>query len=366
MLLGPETVRKKWGVDAERIGDLLSLVGDHVDNIPGVAGLGPKGAASLILSHGNLDAILAAPDIISNERLRKRSRRPASRSSKTARWSGSIKDLPLPVPLEELELRPALRGFDPVAPEVRIQITARRNRGGSRNTGATASRAGTVGLTFLRKSSWRQVCIVRARGALVTLHDLIFSSPGNQQPHRVAPHGESCFQAGTRVCPPGTCGKFRGVSRDVGTIDQKTGSVLEQGSGRADLAETLENGDGVEGAVRTVVHWRQAERFGDCLDRHLSTGRGKTRRRLIWEGEPGENRVTDLFSTPSRRLPIRERVETKPHPQGDRAIIYLPMIPELPMAMLACARIGVTHSVVFGGFSAESIRDRIADCGAIR
>jgi len=106
VLLGPETVRKKWGVDAERIGDLLSLVGDHVDNIPGVAGLGPKGAASLIQSHGNLDAILAAPEIISNERLREKIKASREQIIQNREMVRLDKDLPLPVPLEELELRP--------------------------------------------------------------------------------------------------------------------------------------------------------------------------------------------------------------------------------------------------------------------
>src|SRR5207237_4018708 len=82
---------------------------------------------------------------------------------------------------------------------------------------------------------------------------------------------------------------------------------------------------------------------------------------LIWEGEPGDRRTLtyfDLFRQVSafgnvlRSLGIRK---------GDRVAIYLPLIPELAIAMLACARIGAVHSVVFGGFSAESLRDRIND-----
>jgi DNA polymerase-1 len=105
-LLGPEAVRKKWGIDPERIGDLLSLVGDHVDNIPGVAGLGPKGAASLIQAHGTLDAILAAPEIISNERVREKIAASRDQIIQNREMVRLDKDLPLPVPLEDLRLRP--------------------------------------------------------------------------------------------------------------------------------------------------------------------------------------------------------------------------------------------------------------------
>jgi DNA polymerase-1 len=105
-LLGPEAVRKKWGIDPERIGDLLSLVGDHVDNIPGVAGLGPKGAASLIQAHGTLDAILAAPEIISNERVREKIAASREQIIQNREMVRLDKDLPLPVPLEDLRLRP--------------------------------------------------------------------------------------------------------------------------------------------------------------------------------------------------------------------------------------------------------------------
>jgi acetyl-CoA synthetase len=101
----------------------------------------------------------------------------------------------------------------------------------------------------------------------------------------------------------------------------------------------------------------------NCLDRHLS-GPHKTKAALIWEGEPGEKRVLtyqQLHRDVCRFANVLKRNGLK---KGDRAIIYMPMIPEAAVAMLACARIGVTHSVVFGGFSAESIRDRINDCGA--
>ncbi|MGH7468391.1 MAG: acetate--CoA ligase [Longimicrobiales bacterium] len=101
----------------------------------------------------------------------------------------------------------------------------------------------------------------------------------------------------------------------------------------------------------------------NCLDRHLA-GPRRNKAALIWEGEPGDQRVFtywDLhrevcqFANALKRLGVR---------RGDRVAIYLPMIPETAVAMLACARIGAAHSVVFGGFSAESLRDRINDAQA--
>jgi acetyl-CoA synthetase len=101
----------------------------------------------------------------------------------------------------------------------------------------------------------------------------------------------------------------------------------------------------------------------NCLDRHLN-GPRKTKAALIWEGEPGEKRVLtyqQLHREVCRFANVLKRNGVK---KGDRVIIYMPMIPEAAIAMLACARLGAIHSVVFGGFSAESIRDRILDCGA--
>src|SRR5437773_9703223 len=102
----------------------------------------------------------------------------------------------------------------------------------------------------------------------------------------------------------------------------------------------------------------------NCLDRHLTTHR-RNKAAIIWEGEPGEKRTLtyqQLHRDVCRFANVLKRNKIR---KGDRVIIYLPTIPEAAIAMLACARIGAVHSVVFGGFSAESIRDRIADCGAV-
>src|SRR6266404_5830505 len=102
----------------------------------------------------------------------------------------------------------------------------------------------------------------------------------------------------------------------------------------------------------------------NCLDRHLATHR-RNKAAIIWEGEPGEKRTLtyqQLHHEVCRLANVLKRNGIK---KGDRVIIYLPTIPEAAISMLACARIGAVHSVVFGGFSADSIRDRIADSGAI-
>lgn len=101
----------------------------------------------------------------------------------------------------------------------------------------------------------------------------------------------------------------------------------------------------------------------NCLDRHLN-GPLKTKAALIWEGEPGEKRVLtyqQLHREVCRFANVLKRHKVK---KGDRVIIYMPMIPEAAIAMLACTRIGAVHSVIFGGFSAESIKDRVLDSGA--
>src|SRR5581483_8796855 len=100
----------------------------------------------------------------------------------------------------------------------------------------------------------------------------------------------------------------------------------------------------------------------NCLDRHLKTQAKKTA--LIWEGEPGEvthwsyeelHRETERFTALLRKTGLKS---------GDRVAIYMPMVPEAVVAMLACARAGLTHTVIFGGFSAQALIDRIGDAQA--
>jgi acetyl-CoA synthetase len=101
----------------------------------------------------------------------------------------------------------------------------------------------------------------------------------------------------------------------------------------------------------------------NCLDRHVQAGRGE-KVAYHWEGEPGDRRTityAELLADVGRCANALKELGVS---RGDRVAIYMPMIPELPTAMLACTRIGAPHTVVFGGFSAESLADRINDCGA--
>jgi acetyl-CoA synthetase len=120
----------------------------------------------------------------------------------------------------------------------------------------------------------------------------------------------------------------------------------------------------------TVVEWKppHAKWFiggtinasVNCVDRHVR-GPRRNKAALIWEGEPGDRRTLtyfDLYRQVNQFANVLKSLGVK---RGDRVAIYLPLIPELAIAMLACARVGAAHSVVFGGFSSDSLRDRIND-----
>lgn len=101
----------------------------------------------------------------------------------------------------------------------------------------------------------------------------------------------------------------------------------------------------------------------NCLDRHL-TGWRKNKAAIIWEGEPGDQRTLTYQQLHSEVCKFANVLKKLDIEKGDRVAIYMPMIVELPIAMLACARIGATHSIIFGGFSAEALKDRINDAEA--
>ena len=101
----------------------------------------------------------------------------------------------------------------------------------------------------------------------------------------------------------------------------------------------------------------------NCLDRHVAAGRGD-KVAIHWEGEPGDTRTltyAEMLTEVSKFANVLKGLGVA---KGDRVMIYLPMIPEAAVAMLACARIGAPHSVVFGGFSAQALADRIDDADA--
>jgi acetyl-CoA synthetase len=101
----------------------------------------------------------------------------------------------------------------------------------------------------------------------------------------------------------------------------------------------------------------------NCLDKHLTTWR-KNKAAIIWEGEPGDTRVLtyqDLHREVCKFANVLKKLGVQ---TGDRVTLYMPMIPELVIAMLACARLGATHSIIFGGFSADAVADRNNDAKA--
>src|SRR5580765_1166864 len=120
----------------------------------------------------------------------------------------------------------------------------------------------------------------------------------------------------------------------------------------------------------TVLNWQppHAEWFGggkinisyNCLDRHLTSAR-RNKAALIWEGEPGDQRTLTYQQLHSEVCKFANVLRKTGVVQGDRVALYLPLIPELAIAMLACARLGATHSVIFGGFSSNALVDRIND-----
>jgi acetyl-CoA synthetase len=114
------------------------------------------------------------------------------------------------------------------------------------------------------------------------------------------------------------------------------------------------------------IKWLQGGKLNvtvNCLDRHLKTSR-KNKAALIWEGEPGDSRTYTYQQLHAEVCKFANVLKKRGVKKGDRVTIYMPMIPELPIAMMACARIGAIHSIVFGGFSADSLKDRILDASA--
>jgi len=117
---------------------------------------------------------------------------------------------------------------------------------------------------------------------------------------------------------------------------------------------------------KPYIKWFQGGKLNasyNCLDRHLDTWR-KNKAAIIWEADDGTSKTytyQQLYREVNRFANVLKKKGVK---RGDRVSLYLPMIPELAIAMLACARIGAIHSVVFGGFSSQALRDRIQDCEA--
>ena len=144
------------------------------------------------------------------------------------------------------------------------------------------------------------------------------------------------------------------------SVEDPEGFWAEQ----AENLEWMQKWDTVRSGDLPDVKWFEGGKLNvsvNCLDRHVNSWK-KNKAALIWEGEPGEHKVYTyhhLWREVGKFANVLKEFGVE---KGDRVIIYLPMIPELPIAMLACARIGAVHSIVFGGFSAEALKDRIKDC----
>ncbi|MDE2127503.1 MAG: acetate--CoA ligase [Armatimonadetes bacterium] len=101
----------------------------------------------------------------------------------------------------------------------------------------------------------------------------------------------------------------------------------------------------------------------NCVHRHLATHR-RHRRAIVWEGEPGDTRTLTYEELSQQVVRFASVLKDLGVQRGDRVMLYMPMVPEAAVAMLACAHIGAPHSVVFGGFSADSLKERTQDCAA--
>ncbi len=101
----------------------------------------------------------------------------------------------------------------------------------------------------------------------------------------------------------------------------------------------------------------------NCLDRHLDSWR-KNKAAIIWEGEPGESRTLTYQQLHHEVCKFANVLKTLGVKKGDRVVLYMPLVPELAIAMLSCARIGATHSIIFGGFSSQALVDRVTDARA--
>jgi acetyl-CoA synthetase len=169
-----------------------------------------------------------------------------------------------------------------------------------------------------------------------------------------------------RVFPPPPDFTARAIVSDPSIYERAASDPEAFWADQADRLAWFKRWDTVMRWTPPWVTWFEGGTLNasvNCLDRHVEAG-GGDKVAFHWEGEPGDTRTITYaelleevcrFANALRSLGVRK---------GDRVNIYLGMVPELPVAMLACARIGAPHSVVFGGFSAEALRDRINDAQA--
>jgi acetyl-CoA synthetase len=169
-----------------------------------------------------------------------------------------------------------------------------------------------------------------------------------------------------RVFEPSEEFRSRAVVQDRAVYESAEADHESFWAEQADRLGWVKRWDTVMTWTPPWVRWFEGGQLNasyNCLDRHVEAG-GGDKVAYYWEGEPGEERAItyrELLDEVSRFANALKELDVQ---RGDRVAIYLGMVPELPVAMLACARIGAPHSVVFGGFSSESLRDRIIDAEA--
>ncbi len=167
----------------------------------------------------------------------------------------------------------------------------------------------------------------------------------------------------TRTFPPSDAFRGSAAVNDPAIYDTAAANPEDFWAGMARELEWIKPWDRVLEWKSPDAKWFTGGKLNvsaNCVDRHIKTAR-RNKAAIVWEGEPGDRRTLtywDLYREVNQFANVLKGLGVK---RGDRVAIYLPLIPELAIAMLACARIGAIHSVVFGGFSAESLRDRIND-----
>ncbi len=170
-----------------------------------------------------------------------------------------------------------------------------------------------------------------------------------------------------RLFPPSEAFRSQAVVSDPNIYDQADGEWEAFWAEQAAALDWFSPWDQVLEWDLPFARWFDGGTLNvsyNCLDRHVLAGRGD-KVAYHWEGEPGDKKTTtynDLLLEVSRFANVLKGLGVQ---RGDRVAIYMPMIPELPVAMLACSRIGAAHSVVFGGFSSDALRDRIIDAQAV-
>lgn len=169
-----------------------------------------------------------------------------------------------------------------------------------------------------------------------------------------------------RTFPPGKKFRKNAAVNDVAVYKKADKDLEKFWAGFAKELDWFEKWEKVSSWKPPHSKWFMGGKLNvsyNCVDRHVTTAR-KNKAAIIWEAESGESQTLtywELYREVNKFANVLKSLGVK---KGDRITIYLPMIPELAVAMLACTRIGAPHSIVFGGFSAESLRDRINDSKA--